>query len=60
MHNKPFQDPLSAVVTAGMGAGIVTSFAVSQGQNPLTALGITAFSIVVALIVEVATGSELR
>ncbi|MBD2102185.1 hypothetical protein [Leptolyngbya sp. FACHB-261] len=54
MHNGSSKDPLTAIVTAGMGAGIVTSFAVSQGQNILTALGITAFSIVVALIVDAA------
>ena len=32
---------MSAGLTAGLGAGIVTSFAVSQGQNPFIALAIT-------------------
>lgn len=35
------KDLVSAGITAGLGAGVVTSFAVSQGQNPLIALGIT-------------------
>lgn len=35
------KDWLSAAVTAGLGAGIVTSFAVSQGQNPFVGLSIT-------------------
>jgi hypothetical protein len=33
-----------------LGAGIVTSFAVSQGQHPLVALGITGIAVIVALI----------
>ncbi|MGB5134407.1 MAG: hypothetical protein WBN89_04455 [Prochlorococcaceae cyanobacterium] len=33
---------------ACLGAGVVTSVAVAQGQNPLTALGITVFSAVAA------------
>lgn len=51
MYNKNSQGGLlTAAVTAGLGAGVVTSFAVSQGQNPLVALGITAFSAVAALL----------
>lgn len=46
------KDWLGALVTAGLGAGIVTSFAVSQGQNPLLALGITAFAIAAAVIID--------
>ena len=42
MYNKNTnKDLVSAGLTAGLGAGIVTSFAVSQGQNPLIALAIT-------------------
>ncbi|MGK7919966.1 MAG: hypothetical protein AB4080_08155 [Trichodesmium sp.] len=48
--NGSNRDPLVVVVTAGLGAGIVTSFAVSQGQHPLTAMGITIFAAVMALI----------
>jgi energy-converting hydrogenase Eha subunit G len=38
------KDLLSAALIAGLGAGIVTSFAVGQGQNPLIALSITAIA----------------
>jgi hypothetical protein len=44
------KDWAGAVVTAALGAGIVTSFAVSQGQHPLIALAITGFSVLVALL----------
>ncbi len=51
MYNKNSNgDLLAAAVTAALGAGIVTSFAVSQGQNPLVALAITGFSALVALL----------
>ena len=51
MYNKNSdKDWLGAAVTAGLGAGIVTSFAVSQGQHPLIALAITGFSVLVALL----------
>ncbi|GAB4374318.1 MAG: hypothetical protein Kow00121_18600 [Elainellaceae cyanobacterium] len=46
------KDWLSAVVTAAVGAGIVTTFAVSQGQHPLLALGITGFATIAALLVD--------
>ena len=39
-HNTD-QDLLTAGLIAALGAGIVTSFAVSQGQHPLVALAIT-------------------
>ena len=39
------------LAVACMGAGIVTSVAVAQGQNPITALGITLFSAVAAVMV---------
>ncbi|NJL86033.1 MAG: hypothetical protein HC886_08695 [Leptolyngbyaceae cyanobacterium SM1_1_3] len=35
------KDWLTSSAIAALGAGIVTTFAVSQGQNPLIALGIT-------------------
>ena len=50
--NRSHKNLLEAVVTAGLGAGIVTSFAISQGQHPLLAFGITGFAIVVALMVD--------
>ena len=39
------------LAVAALGAGIVTSIAVAQGQNPMTALGITLFSAVAAVMV---------
>jgi hypothetical protein len=39
------------LAVACLGAGIVTSVAVAQGQNPITALGITLFSAVAAVMV---------
>lgn len=51
MYNKDSnQDLLGAVITAALGAGVVTSFAVSQGQSPLVALAITIFSALVAVL----------
>jgi hypothetical protein len=49
-NNNSDKDWLGAAVTAALGAGIVTSFAVSQGQNPLIALAITGFSALVAVL----------
>jgi hypothetical protein len=39
------------LAVACLGAGVITSLAVAQGQNPLTALGITLFSAVAAVAV---------
>ncbi|MEB3183689.1 MAG: hypothetical protein VKN15_04785 [Cyanobacteriota bacterium] len=39
------------IAVACLGAGVVTSIAVAQGQNPLTALGITLFSAIAAVMV---------
>jgi hypothetical protein len=50
MYNNSDKDWLTAAVTAALGAGIVTSFAVSQGQNPFIALAITGFSALVAVL----------
>jgi fatty acid desaturase len=51
MYNKNAgKDPIVAAVTASLGAGVATSFAVAQGQNPLLALGITAFAATVAVL----------
>lgn len=41
----------SQLAVACLGAGVITSLAVSQGQNPITALGITLFSAIAAVIV---------
>jgi len=42
---------VSQLSVASLGAGIVTSLAVAQGQNPLTALSITLFSALAAVLV---------
>lgn len=44
-------DVLAQLAVACIGAAVVTSVAVAQGQNPLTALGITLFSAVAAVMV---------
>jgi hypothetical protein len=44
-------DVVSQLAMASLGAGIVTTVAVAQGQNPLTALGITLFSALAAVMV---------
>ncbi|MEM6252615.1 MAG: hypothetical protein AAF821_06790 [Cyanobacteria bacterium P01_D01_bin.156] len=49
MHNVQ-KDWLGSFVLAALGAGIITSFAVSQGQNPFVGLGITAFASVTAVL----------
>ncbi|WP_208676660.1 hypothetical protein [Synechococcus elongatus] len=50
---RPFLNSalLDQFLIAALGAGVVTTFAVAQGQSPLTALGITVFSGVAALII---------
>jgi hypothetical protein len=52
MYNNSKKDWLSAAVTAALGAGIVTSFAVNQGQPPMLAFGITGFAVAVALLID--------
>lgn len=53
MYDKyPKKDWLSAVIMAALGAGAVTSFAISRGQHPALALSITAFAVMAALVVE--------
>jgi hypothetical protein len=44
------KDLLNAGLVAAMGAGIVTSFAVGQGQSPLVALAITGFASLCGVI----------
>lgn len=55
MIPSPTPQPRSEVITqlavACVGAGVVTTVAVAQGQNPLTALGITLFSGLAAVMV---------
>ncbi|MFM7220111.1 MAG: hypothetical protein ACKO21_07850 [Nodosilinea sp.] len=46
------KDWISAVAIAALGAGVITSFAVSQGQNPLVGLAITVFAAVSAVALD--------
>ena len=48
---SPKSEITSQIAVACLGAGVVTSLAVAQGQDPLTALGITLFSAVAAVLV---------
>ena len=52
MYKQSTKDPVVAVVTAAMGAGLVAGYSVSQGQNVFVGLGITAFAAAVALLVD--------
>ena len=46
-----FSDLTTQLAVACLGAGVITTVAVAQGQNPMTALGITLFSAVAAVMV---------
>ena len=48
---SPRGELTTQLAVACLGAGVITSLAVAQGQNPLTALGITLFSAVAAVAV---------
>jgi hypothetical protein len=48
---SPRSELTSQLAVACLGAGIVTTLAVAQGQDPFTALGITLFSAVAAVAV---------
>ncbi len=52
MYNDSKRDWVGSLVVAALGAGVITSFAVSQGQNPLEGLGITAIAAVAAVIID--------
>jgi hypothetical protein len=48
---RPRSEITGQLAVACLGAGVVTSLAVAQGQDPFTALGITLFSAVAAVVV---------
>ncbi len=51
MYNKNTdKDLVTAGITAGLGAGVVTSFAISQGQHPLIAFAITAIAVIFGVL----------
>ncbi|MBF2036656.1 MAG: hypothetical protein IGR92_14570 [Leptolyngbyaceae cyanobacterium T60_A2020_046] len=50
MYKNTNTDWLGSMVTAGLGAGVITTFAVSQGQSPWVAMGITIFAAIAAVL----------
>lgn len=52
MYKNTRKDWLGSIVTAAIGAGVVTSFAISQGQHPLIAFGVTGMAIAAALMID--------
>ncbi|BEV35937.1 hypothetical protein [Synechococcus sp. M16CYN] len=44
-------DIVMQLCVACLGAGVITTVDVAQGQNPITALGITLFSAIAAVMV---------
>lgn len=50
MYQKKERDLLGSLATAALGAGIITSFAVAQGQSPWIAIAITLFAAGAAVI----------
>ncbi|MFN5514117.1 MAG: hypothetical protein ACK5CA_05035 [Cyanobacteriota bacterium] len=51
MYNQqPQKDLVSAALTAALGAGIVTTFAVGQGQHPAQGLIITALAALLGVV----------
>jgi uncharacterized membrane protein len=51
MYNRKSQHSLfDAAIPAAVGAGVVTSFAMSQGQHPALAMGITILVTLFAVI----------
>jgi hypothetical protein len=51
-HKDSRKDWIGGIVTATLGAGVVTSFAISRGQHPLLALGITAIAVTATLMID--------
>jgi hypothetical protein len=50
-HVERHNDIATQLCVACLGAGVITTMAVAQGQSPLTALGITLFSGIAAVMV---------
>ena len=44
------KDLIGAGLTAGLGAGIVTSFAAGLGQHPIIAMAITAIAAMIGIL----------
>jgi small neutral amino acid transporter SnatA (MarC family) len=50
--NKTKRSILEVALPAALGAGVVTSFAIAQGQHPAIALGITTIVTIFAVVCE--------
>ncbi|MFM7381724.1 MAG: hypothetical protein ACKO1W_01500 [Microcystaceae cyanobacterium] len=50
MFDRSSKDLVGAGLIAALGAGIVTSFAVGQGQHPVMGLGITAIAALFGML----------
>jgi small neutral amino acid transporter SnatA (MarC family) len=50
--NKSERSILEVALPAALGAGVVTSFAIAQGQHPAIALAITAIVTIFAVVCE--------
>ena len=46
------KDWVSSLLIAALGAGVITSFAVSLGQSPIAAIEITAISAMFAVTID--------
>jgi small neutral amino acid transporter SnatA (MarC family) len=51
-RNKSERSLLEVAMPAAIGAGVVTSFAIAQGQHPAIAIGITAIVTIFAVVCE--------
>ena len=51
-NNDSQKDPVSGMIAAALGAGVITSFAVAQGQHPMIAISITVLSAGAALLLD--------
>jgi hypothetical protein len=49
-RNRSGYSLLDIAIPAALGAGVVTSFAIAQGQHPAIAIGITAISTTFAVV----------
>jgi small neutral amino acid transporter SnatA (MarC family) len=50
--NKAKSSLFDAAIPAAIGAGVITSFALAQGQHPAIAIGITIIATLFAVICE--------
>jgi hypothetical protein len=50
MYNKSTSSLIDAALSAAIGAGVVTSVAIAQGQHPGIAIAITALATLFAVI----------